>query len=181
MSSMKCPRRNRRRESSFGSAPTPVHSAHVGEELEVHYRWHPYFGRKVGVRRVEHRATGQFLKVQGPAGVVVSIAGWMLDPVVCAGMTIGPPQVDLGALVDLQRLFTCTADPAHSRSDVRIVREEGNEASQVVGIDLGSTDEPVVRHKPTEWTGVPGAGQGRFGAGSDPAAGSRRPRRGACR
>ena len=75
--------------------PSPVHSAHVGEELEVHYRWHPYFGRKVGVRRVEQRATGRFLKVQGPAGIVVSIAGWMLDPVVCAGMTIGPPQVDL--------------------------------------------------------------------------------------
>jgi septal ring factor EnvC (AmiA/AmiB activator) len=21
-----------------------VHSAHVGQEIEVHYRWHPYFG-----------------------------------------------------------------------------------------------------------------------------------------
>ena len=31
------------------------------------------------------RATGLFLQVSGPAGVVVSIAGWMLDPVVCAG------------------------------------------------------------------------------------------------
>ena len=38
----------------------PVHSAHVGQELEVHYRYHPYFGCKVLVRRVEQRATGQF-------------------------------------------------------------------------------------------------------------------------
>ena len=107
--------------------PSPVHSAHVGQELEVHYRWHPYFGRKVCVRRVEQRATGQFLKVQGPAGIVVSIAGWMLDPVVCAGMTIGPPRVDLAALIELKRLLMGAAKPAHSRSDVAIVREEGNE------------------------------------------------------
>ena len=89
------------------------------------------------MRRVEQRATGCFLKVQGPTGVVVSIAGWMLDPVVCAGMIIGPPQVDLSALVDLQRLFMRTANPAHSWSDVAIVREEGNEASQVAGTVSG--------------------------------------------
>ncbi|HZX71496.1 MAG TPA: hypothetical protein VFE77_11825 [Rhodanobacter sp.] len=82
---------------------SPVHSAHVGQELEVHYRWHRYFGRKVSVRRVEQRATGQFLKVQGPAGTVVILAGWMLDPVICAGMTIGAPCVDLAALVELKR------------------------------------------------------------------------------
>ena len=46
-----------------------------GQELEVHYQWHPYFGSKVAVRRVEQRASGQFLKVLGPAGVVVSMAG----------------------------------------------------------------------------------------------------------
>ena len=83
----------------------PVHSAHVGQELEVHYRYHPYFGRKVLVRRMEQRATGQFLSVQGPAGIVVSIAGWMLDPVICAGMTVGAPRVDLAALVELERLL----------------------------------------------------------------------------
>jgi hypothetical protein len=53
---------------------------HGGRELEVHYRYHPYFGRKVLVRRMEQRAAAQFLSVQGPAGIVVSIAGWMLDP-----------------------------------------------------------------------------------------------------
>jgi hypothetical protein len=90
---------------------SPVHSAHVGQELEVHYRWHPYFGRKVDVRRVEQRATGQFLKVQGAAGAVVSIAAWMLDPVVCAGMTMGALRVDLAALVELKRLLIGTAIP----------------------------------------------------------------------
>jgi hypothetical protein len=95
----------------FFRAPLPVHSAHVGQELEVHYRYHPYFGRKVLVRRMEQRATGQFLSVQGPAGIVVSIAGWMLDPVICAGMTIGAPRVDLAALVELERAIDRYGQP----------------------------------------------------------------------
>ena len=92
-------------QPDFLPRPSPVHSAHVGQELEVHYRCHPYFGRKVLVRRVEQRATGQFLKVEGPTGIVVSIAGWMLDPVICAKMTIGTPRVDLAALIELKRLL----------------------------------------------------------------------------
>ena len=75
------------------------------------------------MRRIEQRATGQFLSVQGPAGIVVSIAGWMLDPVICAGMTIGAPRVDLAALVELERLLIGTVNPAHSRNDVAIVRD----------------------------------------------------------
>jgi hypothetical protein len=50
--------------------------------------------------------------VRGPAGIVVSIAGWMLDPVICAGMTTGMPRVDLAALVELERLLIGMADPA---------------------------------------------------------------------
>ena len=95
----------------FSQGLLPVHSAHVGQELEVHYRYHPYFGRKVLVHRMEQRATGQFLSVQGPAGIEVSIAGWMLEPVICAGMTIGAPRVDVAALVELERLLIGTGQP----------------------------------------------------------------------
>jgi hypothetical protein len=52
---------------------------------------------------VAHRATGQFLTVQGPAEIVVSIAGWMFDPVACVRMTIGAPRVDLAALIELEQ------------------------------------------------------------------------------
>lgn len=41
------------------------------------------------MRQVEQRATGQFLKVEGPSGIVVSIPGWMVDPIVCADIRIG--------------------------------------------------------------------------------------------
>ena len=53
----------------------------------------------------------------GPAGVVVTIADWMLDPVVCAAMLKGTPRVDLAALVELKRLLMCAADTTHSRGD----------------------------------------------------------------
>lgn len=47
---------------------------------------------------------------------MVSIAGWMIDPVVCGGMTMGPPGVDLVALIELNRLVTRTDKPAVFRS-----------------------------------------------------------------
>lgn len=140
----------------------PVHSAHVAEELEVQYRWRPYFGYKVRVRRVEQRATGQFLQASGPADVVVTIAGWMGDPVFCAAMTLGSPQVDLAALVDLSELVTpATAIPArsdaypqssYSRSELGTAREEGNEASHHAGTGSRPAIEHEVRTPQVVWT-----------------------------
>ena len=96
------------------------------------------------MRRVEQRVTGEFLMVQGPAGIVVSIAGWILDRVICAEMTIGTRRVDLAALIELRRLLMGVSNPTHSRIDVGIVREEGNAVSQVAGSGAGSADEPPV-------------------------------------
>src|SRR5207249_2934728 len=120
------------------------------------------------VRRVERRATGQFLMVQGPAGVVVSIAGWMLDPVICAGMTIGAPRVDLAALVELERLLIGAVNPAHFRSDVAIVPEKGDAISKVAGRGAGSADELLIRKQQTGRVKRPRAGQNHLDAGSDP-------------
>lgn len=158
---------------------SPVHSAHVGQELEVRYRYHPYFGRKVLVRRVERRATGLFLMVQGPSGIVVSIAGWMLDPVICAEMTMGVPRVDLAALIELRRLLMGGSNPTHSRIEIGIVREEGNAVSEVAGSGAGSADEPVIRKQQAGRVGHPRAKQDHIDAGSDPHAGGGRPRGGA--
>ena len=112
---------------------SPVHSAHVGQELEVRYRWHPYFGCKITVRLVEQRASGTFLRVQGPTGAVVSIAGWMVDAVACAGMGMGAPRVDLAALIELKQLLSGEPKLAHCRNGVAVVPEEGHEISQIAG------------------------------------------------
>src|SRR6516164_4036071 len=135
---------------TFCQAPSPVHSAHVGRELEVHYRCHPYFGRKVVIRRIAQRATGRFLSIMGPAGVVVTIADWMLDPVVCAAMLKGTPRVDLAALVELKRLLMRAADTTHSWGDSGIVREDHHDVSQAAVDDRESADEPAVRANRSE-------------------------------
>src|SRR5690349_4784052 len=81
---------------------SPGHSAHIGQEVEVHYRWHPLYGRRVRWHYSEQRLTGRVIHVEPIPGVVTAIAAWMLDPVVCAGMaTIGAPCVSISALLDL--------------------------------------------------------------------------------
>src|SRR3984957_15835425 len=179
MSSMKRPRRSRRRATTFCQGPSPVHSAHVGRELEVHYRWHPYFGCKVVIRRIAQRATGRFLSILGPAGVVVTIADWMLDPVVCAAMPKGAPRVDLAALVELKRLLMCAGNATHSWSDSGILQEDHHDASQAAVDDRGSADEPAVRRQKIGRIESRGARQSRLDTGSDPDAGGRPQCRGA--
>ncbi|ULR41970.1 hypothetical protein [Rhizobium sp. K102] len=123
----------------------PVHSAHVGDEVEVHYRWHPYFGQKVSIRRVEERATGRFLKVLGPTGVVIAISGWMIDPVVCRGMTMGTPRVDLATLIELNRLVSGGSKAAPFRSERRITQEDHDEIPQYAGAGVGPAARPDIR------------------------------------
>jgi hypothetical protein len=123
----------------------PVHSAHVGDEREVHYRWHPYFGQKIRIRRVEERATGRFLKVEGPSGIVVSMPGWMVDLVICAQLSVGGPQVDVAALSDLKRLVTSAAVSPNSQRDDGIAWEQVDEQARHARANLGQTDEPDIR------------------------------------
>lgn len=76
------------------------------------------------------------------------MAAWMLDPVVCAGMTLGAPQVDLLALFELKRLFTAIAAPPNSRRDDGFAREKVDEAAHRARVELGQTDEPDIRTQP---------------------------------
>ena len=156
----------------------PVHSAHVGDEVEVHYRWHPYFGQKVSIRRVEERATGRFLKVLGPAGVVVSISGWMIDPVVCGGMTMGLARVDLATLVELNRLVTSADKPALFRGGRRITQEEDDEIPQYAGAGVRPAARPDIQTPDARRTERQGSQEGGMDAGLPVNAGSRTGRRG---
>jgi hypothetical protein len=83
----------------------PVHSAHVGQELEVHYRWHPYFGSQVEVRQARKLAGVLYFRVRKKAGFVVQMPAWMFDPVACASLSVGPPRLDWAALVALHELL----------------------------------------------------------------------------
>jgi len=111
---------------------SPVHSAHVGQEVGVHYRWHPLYGRHVRQQYSEQRAGGRVVHVEVAPGVVIVLAAWMLDPAACAGM-------EIGALIDLHRLLVERGFRRSSRGDPRIVKEEQNEQFAEVASDNAGT------------------------------------------
>jgi len=106
---------------------SPAHSAHVGQDVEVHYRWHALYGRRLRRQYVEHRVGGDVVHIEVAPGVVIVVAGWMLDPVACAGMSLGAPRVTLAALAELHELLTERGFRRSSRDDSTIAQEEQHE------------------------------------------------------
>jgi hypothetical protein len=56
----------------------PVHSAHVGQEQEVHYRYHPYFGARSWCVAWSSERRGNILAYKGRQ------ASWYRSPVGCS-------------------------------------------------------------------------------------------------
>ena len=81
------------------------HSAHVGHDVVVWYRWHPYFGRTVRCEYTEERATGSVAHIVVRPGEVIVVPAWMLDREVCDVFSLGNPQVTVDALTNLHRLL----------------------------------------------------------------------------
>ncbi|MCQ4190964.1 hypothetical protein NEI07_15365 [Methylocystis sp. NLS-7] len=109
--------------------------------MEVRYPWHPYFRCEGVMRRIEQRATGQFLMVQAPSGALISIAGWMFDPMVCMGMTFG---------VRRHRYVFCDR---HMREEADALKHIAYSSSQLMaGYGVGALTEDadraaILRHK----------------------------------
>lgn len=130
--------RCRRTDCSFSTEPSRGHSAHVGQEVVVHYRWHPLYGRHVRRHYSEQRANGEVVHVEGAPGVVTIVAAWMLDPVACVGMEIGAPRIAPSALLDLQRLLIALGFRRDSSDDWNVAQEDHDEVSET-GATLGRT------------------------------------------
>ena len=118
MGSMTRQRPSLRTANSFDPTPSGVHSAHINQDVKVHYRWHALHGRKVRQLYAERRSGRDVAIVEAEPGVAIVIAAWMLDPVICATMSLGSPAVDIAGLADLDRLLralglrrACSAEP----------------------------------------------------------------------
>jgi hypothetical protein len=85
---------------------TGGHSAHIGQVVEVHYRWHALYGRRLRRQYGEHRATGDVVHVEVEPGVVLVLAAWMLDAAFCSVMELGEPRASVAALADLHHLLS---------------------------------------------------------------------------
>src|ERR1700728_2667607 len=91
-------------------------------QVEVHYRWHALYGRKVRQLYAERRSGREVVVVEAALGVAIVLAAWMLDPAICATMSLGAPTVDAVGLADLDRLLkalglrrTCSDEPRPPR------------------------------------------------------------------
>jgi hypothetical protein len=150
-------------DDSSGQAQSPVHSAHVGEEVEVHYRWHPLYGRRLRQQYSEQRVGGRVVHVEATPGVIIVLAAWMLDPAACAGMKIGAPRADVAALSDLHRLLVERGFRRSFLSDPRIAKEEQNEQFDEVSSDnAGAIRGPAPAQHRVRFH--PAAGHERLGA-----------------
>jgi hypothetical protein len=82
---------------------------HKTEIREVHYRWHPWYGRQVVVRGIRHRRGGVALNCRADddgASPVLEVPEWMFDSSVCSRVKqAGTATVDCRALQALRVLL----------------------------------------------------------------------------
>ena len=143
---------NPRTANSSCPAQFPVHSAHIGQEVEIHYLWHPLYGRRVKVKDIERRGGGQVVHVEADPGVIRMIAGWMLDAAICSAMVLGEPRVTVATLHNLHQLLVDLHLRGNSPDGSTNVREKRNgqsakrrsSRSTVIAVDA-APDEPDVR------------------------------------
>ena len=147
-------------------------SAHLGQEVVVHYRWHPLYRQRVRRQYGERRATGEVVHVEAGSGVVTVVAAWMLDPAACAGMAIGAPRVSLAALIDLHQLLIAQGFRPSSADDATVVPEEHDEAVTTEAAPGAAPAEHGTRSRQAPRAEPDRARQG-FGAAGPPAAGGR--------
>ena len=98
----------------------------------VRYRWHPLYGQRVRRFQSERRASGELLHVELTPGAVTILPAWKLDPVYCAGLKVGAPQVSLAALRTLRELLIACESRLVS-ADGNIVTQEAQDGSAVTG------------------------------------------------
>ena len=122
----------------FCPGQSPGHSAHIGQEVEVHYRWHALYGRRVRRQYVERRAGGEVVYVEVSPGNVLVVAAWMFDAAACAGMELGTPRVTIAALAELHQVLVEHGYRRSSSDGSRIVQEKQRENPVDTNAVIGS-------------------------------------------
>src|SRR5580704_5692594 len=119
----RCPQRG----CSFSIKQSQGYSAHIGKEVEIHYRWHALYGRPVRRFYSTKRSGNAVVLVEGEPGATVIVPAWMLDRAMCASMALGAPHVSVGALIDLHKLLMEHGFRRNYRDDDSVVQEVSNE------------------------------------------------------
>ena len=100
--------------SPFISPSTLRKSSHYAPDFEtvtVYYPWHPRVGQSLPVRFRKKVLQDELVSCQLPDKTTLSIPTWMLHPD-AARFTLGPPQIAVGALVELRELLWALRAPS---------------------------------------------------------------------
>lgn len=128
----------------FCPGPSQGHSAHVGQMVEFHYRWHPYYGGRFRHEGREDRANGAIIRVEIRPGEIIQVAEWMLDRALCADMEMGEPRVAVIGLVELHGLLTDRGFRQTSTDGLTAIQEARHEGTTTT---LVATDaDPAAEH-----------------------------------
>ena len=114
----------------YGQGQSRGHSAHIGQDVVVQYRWHPLHGQRVRRIQSERRASGELVHVELTPGAVTILPAWKLDAIYCASLKVGTPQVSLAALRTLRELLIACESRLVS-ADGNIVTQEAQDGSAV--------------------------------------------------
>ena len=135
----------------FSMLPLPVHSHHIGQDIEAHYRWHPLYGRRVKFTDIEQRGGARVVHIEVDPWVVRMVAQWMLDAAVCSAMESGERRGTLAALRNLDQLLADQRSRGNSSDGSNIAREKRNgqsskrrsSRSSIVAVDTTSDEHDV--------------------------------------
>ena len=144
----------------------PIHSTHVGQIYQVHYRWHAYFGADVKVHQVLNRSDGQLVRFEHDAGIVIDAPSWVLDATYCRSFDLGDGRTSLEALFELsfilkelgyRRSFKADGIPSEARHD-RLLDPKTTSAALTQADD--SATEPLGAPRGDHSSGATASGRG---------------------
>ena len=154
-----------------------------GTELEVCYRWHPWFGRRVTLIRTLQKQAIDAVQVeleQDGRTWSVELPSWMLDRVACAGMELqNEPRVGCAHLRSLRELLR-SVTPRDVRMDRHPCSSIPGDADEDSTPSLAGSRRSVSAATHTASVEEPAAGDAKPnpGAADSTAAGKqKRPRR----
>jgi hypothetical protein len=146
--------------------PSRGHSAHIGQDVVIHYRWHPLYGQNARRIQVERRASGEFVHVELGPGVVTILPAWKLDAVYCAGLKVGAPQVSLAALRALHELLIAYESRLVS-ADGTIVTQEAQDGTTATARTKDGACSAAEAHAPDSTTAARSRSRRRATSGHD--------------
>ncbi len=112
--------------------------------VEIHYRWHPFYGGCFRHEGRQDRASGAIVRIEVRPGEVIQVAEWMLNRAFCAGMEMGEPRLSVTGLTELHRLLTERGFRQTSTDGLTAIQEARHEGITTTR-DIANAD-PAIEH-----------------------------------